>query len=54
VTVDRGAAISALIALVGLASAVVLNVPARAQGGERGDGHAANHDWYRTGTPVVR
>ena len=42
-TVDRGAAILALIAL-SLASALALAEPARVQSGDRGDGHAANHD----------
>jgi hypothetical protein len=27
---------------------LVLIGPARAQSGDWGDGHAANHDWYRT------
>ena len=36
------------VALVSLCSAVVLIGPARAQSGDWGDGHAANHDWYRT------
>ena len=27
---------------------VAVTVPARAQSGNHGDGHAANHDWYRT------
>lgn len=37
-----------LIALVAHAGAVVVREPAHAQSGNRGDGHAENHDWYRT------
>jgi hypothetical protein len=45
---DRAAVVLALILLMALGAAMVLIEPARAQSGERGDGHAANHDWYRS------
>jgi hypothetical protein len=51
---DRAVAVLALILLMALGGAMAPVEPARGQSGERGDGHAANHDWYRTLKTKVR
>ena len=45
---DRNAGILVLIMLLILAWTGVSIEPARGQSGNHGDGHAVNHDWYRT------
>jgi hypothetical protein len=47
---DRAPGLMLKRALIGLAvlCGVAMTAPARAQSGNHGDGHAANHDWYRT------
>ena len=45
---DIGQTVVAAIVLMAFAVAVAVNGPAWAQSGNRGDGHAENHDWYRT------
>jgi hypothetical protein len=45
---DTGQTVVAAIVLMSFAVAVAEIGPAWAQSGNRGDGHAENHDWYRT------
>ena len=45
---DTGQTVVAAIVLMAFAVAVAVIGPAWAQSGNRGDGHAENHDWYRT------
>ena len=45
---DTGQTVVAAIVLMTFAVAVAVIGPAWAQSGNRGDGHAEHHDWYRT------
>ena len=45
---DTGQTVVAAIVLTAFAVAVAVIGPAWAQSGNRGDGHAEHHDWYRT------
>ncbi|MFO1158740.1 MAG: hypothetical protein U1E60_07870 [Reyranellaceae bacterium] len=42
----RPVAVATVLALL-TGAAIASPAPARAQSGEHGDGHAANHDWYK-------